>query len=50
MFKTSIKPDENPNLPVDFKYLNLKPKSEDFCQKFVIGKKKSRILAKKTIG
>jgi hypothetical protein len=45
-FKTSKYPDENPNLPTDFKNLDRKPKVEEFCQMFVIAKKKSRTLGK----
>ncbi len=33
---------------MDFKNLNSKPKVLDFCQIFVITKKKSRTLGKKT--
>jgi hypothetical protein len=42
-------PDENPDLPMDFKNLDRKSKVYDFCQMFVIAKKKSRTLGQKTI-
>jgi hypothetical protein len=42
------KSDENPDLPMDFKNLDCKPKVLNFCQMFVIAKKKSRILGKKS--
>ncbi len=45
-FKTNKNPDKNPDLPIDLK----KPLVSDSCQMFVIAKKKSRILGKKTIG
>jgi hypothetical protein len=40
-------PDENPDLPMDFKNLYEKPKSRNLCKTFVISKKKSRTLGKK---
>jgi hypothetical protein len=42
-------PDENPDLPMDFKNLDSKAEVLNFCQKFVIAKKKSRTLGQKTI-
>jgi hypothetical protein len=41
-------PDENPDLPMDFKNLDRKSKVYEFCQMFVIAKKKSRTLGQKT--
>jgi hypothetical protein len=50
-FKTNKNPDENPGLPMDFeKILTANQKSKTFYQMFVIAKKKSRTLGKKTIG
>jgi hypothetical protein len=40
-FKTKKNTDKKPDLPMD-----CKPKSEDFCQMFVIAKKKSRTFRK----
>jgi hypothetical protein len=42
-FKRNKNPDENLDLPMDFKVLT------DFCQIFVTARKKSRNLGKKTV-
>jgi hypothetical protein len=46
-------PDENADLPMIIKISRKKsanPNSQDFCQMFVLSKKKARTLGKKSIG
>ncbi len=52
IFETNEDPDENPDMHMNFYYLNEKnlPKPKVYCPAFVNSKKKSSIMEKKPIG
>jgi hypothetical protein len=48
--KYIFRTNKNPDLPIDFKNIDRKPKAQDFYAMFVIVKNKSRSLGKNSIG